>query len=577
MNKPTGTLGAVLYTALVLLALVFGLADQASALTSSIVINTEARTVNEGTSIMFSGQITIIDEQGPRGLAYAQFQIMDELTREIIYTGQADSVGMYSFYWTASQLDGMSTRTLKATFPGTYYYPPAENAISVTVYAQPDIHKPVVDEGLDADLSDYDIIIGSDGHQKDCYDCYSNSHLYITQGESLSWFNNDDRQHKIRITGPADAVESPILKRNKSFSHKFFVPGQYNFVCTIHPWATGTVDIEPYAKEQQETKPHQPSERMTSYFVNSGDHITLAGLFTIFENQTVFWKQISGTPVELSDPYSLEPSFVAPYLDDRRIEHLIFEFIVADKSGETLSDTVQVSVLPRNSSPIIDAGPDQTAYVGDIITLNGDGIDPDGDHIYYRWSQISGQSVDLLDPDTSSAQFTVPMMSPSEPLVFELTISDDFGGTSSDTVEIYVKQSSASQQTQESVKSGCLIATAAFGTELAPQVQLLREVRDGVLYNTGAGTTFMIGFNKFYYVFSPAVADLERQSPLFKEVVKTAITPMLSTLSILNYANIDSEQEMLGHGIGVILLNIGMYFVAPAIIIKKLRRLLAKK
>lgn len=126
-------------------------------------------------------------------------------------------------------------------------------------------------------------------------------------------------------------------------------------------------------------------------------------------------------------------------------------------------------------------------------------------------------------------------------------------------------------------KNGCLIATAAFGTELAPQVQLLREVRDGVLYSTGAGTTFMAGFNEFYYAFSPAVADLERQSPLFKEVVKAAITPMLSTMSILNYANIDSEQEMLGYGIGVILLNIGMYFVAPALVILKVKGLVQKR
>ncbi len=114
---------------------------------------------------------------------------------------------------------------------------------------------------------------------------------------------------------------------------------------------------------------------------------------------------------------------------------------------------------------------------------------------------------------------------------------------------------------------GCLIATAAYDSELTPQVQLLREVRDNVLFSTGAGTTFMTGFNDFYYTFSPAVADLERQSPLFKEVVKTAITPMLSTLSILNYVDIDSEQEMLGYGIGIILLNMGIYFVVPAFLI----------
>ena len=124
---------------------------------------------------------------------------------------------------------------------------------------------------------------------------------------------------------------------------------------------------------------------------------------------------------------------------------------------------------------------------------------------------------------------------------------------------------------------GCLIATAAFGSELAPQVQLLREVRDNVVFGTSSGTAFMSAFNTAYYSFSPTVADWERQSPAFKELVKTAITPMLSTLSILNYVDIDSEQEMLGYGVGIILLNIGMYFVAPALVIVKLRGIIAKR
>lgn len=117
----------------------------------------------------------------------------------------------------------------------------------------------------------------------------------------------------------------------------------------------------------------------------------------------------------------------------------------------------------------------------------------------------------------------------------------------------------------------CIIATAAYGSELAPQVQLLREVRDNVLFSTSSGTSFMSTFNALYYSFSPTIADVERQSPIFKETVKLAITPMLYTLSILNYVNIDSEGEMLGYGIGAILLNVGMYFVIPAIIISKIR------
>jgi len=118
---------------------------------------------------------------------------------------------------------------------------------------------------------------------------------------------------------------------------------------------------------------------------------------------------------------------------------------------------------------------------------------------------------------------------------------------------------------------GCLIATATFGSELAPQVQMLREIRDNSVLTTTSGASFMTAFNQFYYSFSPTIADMERENEVFKEAVKIAITPLLTTLSILNYVDIDSEEEILGYGIGIILLNLSMYFVAPAIIIIKLR------
>ena len=120
---------------------------------------------------------------------------------------------------------------------------------------------------------------------------------------------------------------------------------------------------------------------------------------------------------------------------------------------------------------------------------------------------------------------------------------------------------------------GCLIATAAYGSELAPQIQALREIRDGVVLSTESGQSFMSGFNVLYYSFSPQIADWERVNPVFKEIVKIFITPMLSTLSILNHVNIDSEQEMITFGVGIILLNLGMYIGVPAVIIYKTRKL----
>ena len=99
---------------------------------------------------------------------------------------------------------------------------------------------------------------------------------------------------------------------------------------------------------------------------------------------------------------------------------------------------------------------------------------------------------------------------------------------------------------------------------------MLREIRDNQLMNTESGTTFMSGFNELYYTFSPTIADMERESPVFKEIVKLGLTPMLSTLAIME--NADSESEVLGLGLSVIALNLGMYIAAPAIVIVGIRK-----
>jgi len=117
---------------------------------------------------------------------------------------------------------------------------------------------------------------------------------------------------------------------------------------------------------------------------------------------------------------------------------------------------------------------------------------------------------------------------------------------------------------------GCLIATATYGSELAPQVQQLRELRDNQLLNTESGTAFMGMFNDVYYSFSPIIADYERENSYFKEAVKLVITPMISTLSLMENAN--SESEVLGLGLSVIALNLGMYIGAPAIVIIEIRK-----
>ena len=125
-----------------------------------------------------------------------------------------------------------------------------------------------------------------------------------------------------------------------------------------------------------------------------------------------------------------------------------------------------------------------------------------------------------------------------------------------------VEETVVSNQESTEEGGGCLIATAAYGSEMAPQVQLLREIRDNQLMNTESGSAFMSTFNELYYTFSPTIADMERENPMFKEIVKAGLTPMLLTLSIME--NAETESEVLGLGLSVIALNLGMYIAAPA-------------
>ena len=235
--------------------------------------------------------------------------------------------------------------------------------------------------------------------------------------------------------------------------------------------------------------------------------------------------------------------------------------------------TLLVNVSTDPEKPTTDG---QTKIKIDFVNPQTNNIQ---EHIDYKVTAANGETPifgPIPSTHTSIGSVTIPMELKSG----ENKISIDVEGIlfrpiSPETVIFTVMAQEQAPSPEE--KSGCLIATAAHGTELAPQVQLLREVRDDVLFSTNSGTTFMAGFNEFYYSFSPVIANLERQSPIFREMVKATITPMLSTLSILQFVDIDSEQQILGYGIGIILLNAGIYFMSPAIVIFKIRKYLQKK
>lgn len=131
-----------------------------------------------------------------------------------------------------------------------------------------------------------------------------------------------------------------------------------------------------------------------------------------------------------------------------------------------------------------------------------------------------------------------------------------------ETVSLIIPVGVAQAQSAEP-GGGCLIATAVFGSELAPQVQHLREIRDEQLMTTDIGRSFMSAFNQAYYTFSPGVADMERQSPAIRGLVGTTIQPMLLSLNLMKYA--DSEEGVLAYGVAVIMINLVMYVAGPAL------------
>jgi len=207
---------------------------------------------------------------------------------------------------------------------------------------------------------------------------------------------------------------------------------------------------------------------------------------------------------------------------------------------------------------------DQAVYAGDLELLSQNKIKS---NIY----QTEATAPFVVDDITHNIKF-LDVMILADQKSYTFTYSNTIENfddqmsrfnESLDSFEILSQESPIMESFEEG--GGCLIATATYGSELAPQVQMLREIRDNQLMNTESGKSFVSGFNEVYYSFSPIIADYERENPVFKEAVKLSITPMISTLSLME--NAETESEVLSIGISVIVLNLGMYLGVPAIVI----------
>ena len=251
------------------------------------------------------------------------------------------------------------------------------------------------------------------------------------------------------------------------------------------------------------------------------------------------------------------------------------------KSILFLTALLLVSAIPLSFSDTITINTNKEQFTGgDTVEIDGDvenGVsgdfvaleikDPNGETILIR-------TVTLGDGGVFSLKFKIPESGTAGS--YDIVANSKQNGqtiTQTKTIAQSTQQSTEkTSDTKSSSGGGCLIATATYGSELAPEVQKLRELRDNSLLSTESGTSFMSTFNDVYYSFSPVIADYERENPIFREMVKVVITPMISSLSILNYIEMDSESSVLVYGISLILLNVGMYVGIPVFAIIKIRK-----
>lgn len=151
------------------------------------------------------------------------------------------------------------------------------------------------------------------------------------------------------------------------------------------------------------------------------------------------WNQISGPSVSLDNPAIPNPAFTAPQVNSDSL--VIFELTVTDNNGDSDTDQVVVTISdvpPPNSTPVANAGTDQSVDEGSIVNLNGSGTDSDGSIVNYSWRQVSGEAVSLSDTGVPAPSFVAPQVSTTVILVFELTVTDNDGGVGADQVIVTV-------------------------------------------------------------------------------------------------------------------------------------------
>jgi PKD repeat protein/rhodanese-related sulfurtransferase len=219
------------------------------------------------------------------------------------------------------------------------------------------------------------------------------------------------------------------------------------------------------------------------------------------------WQQVEGPIVNLIGADTATPSFTVSGtpLEEKAY---VFELVVTDDGGLRHSSKTIVNVPVDTLPPYVEGGEEISAKSGEIISLEGSTDCSDGS---YRWIQVDGPPVVLSDPKVLEPIFTVHEIEEDTDYVFELWVTDRNGLISRDRVEVKAL--------------ACFIATAAYGSALAPSVTILRQFRDQFLLSNSFGRKFVSN----YYHYSPPLASFISKHGSARVFTRIALLPVVAT------------------------------------------------
>jgi len=96
-------------------------------------------------------------------------------------------------------------------------------------------------------------------------------------------------------------------------------------------------------------------------------------------------------------------------------------------------------------------------------------------------------------------------------------------GTLDDFVAVATDPAVRGSSHESTVNASCFIATAAYGTQMAAEIQPLREIRDAHLLKTSLGAAF----TDAYYRLSPPIADLVARHDGVRRAVRAVLAPIV--------------------------------------------------